>query len=160
MLCIYYGFNVIFTWVLVGAFYLIFAIITRYAFTDKDEHETLWGIGNIVTNVYIVMLAIVFILSLGVKPQYSEKMYYFASAVFAIYMAVTYVFICYYSVSSDDDEVLLFIFAATMGCFVVAATLYCAILDILKGYIQFIIMTPTYVNIFITYAIANIHDVT
>ena len=106
------------------------------------------------------MLAIVFILSLGVKLTYTEKMYHTASAIFAIYMAVTYVFICYYSMSSDDDEVILFIFAAAMGCFAMAATLYCAILDILKGCIQFIIMTPTYVNIFITYAICNIHDVT
>ena len=160
MLCIYYGFNVIFTWILVGAFYLIFAVITRYAFTDKEDHETLWSIGNIVTNVYIVMLAIVFILSLGVKPSYSEKMYHTASAIFAVYMTVAFIFICYYSVSSDDDAVLLFLFALVMGVFAMASALYCCIIDIVKGYIQFIMMTPTYVNIFIIYAICNIHDVT
>ena len=62
--------------------------------------------------------------------------------------------------SSDDDAVLLFLFALVMGVFAMASALYCCIIDIVKGYIQFIMMTPTYVNIFIIYAICNIHDVT
>lgn len=116
--------------------------------------------GNVVTNLYVIMLAVVFILSLGVKPHQAERMYQAAMAIFAIYMVVTFGFIVYYSVASDDNNVLLLILCATMGVFVIASALYCCIIEVLKGYIQFMMMMPTYVNIFVIYAICNIHDVT
>lgn len=116
--------------------------------------------GNVVTNLYVIMLAVVFILSLGVKPHQAERMYQTAMAIFALYMVVTFGFIVYYSVTSDDNNVLLLILCATMGVFVIASALYCCIIEVLKGYIQFMMMMPTYVNIFVIYAICNIHDVT
>ena len=106
------------------------------------------------------MLAIVFILSLGVMPKQAEKMYQTAMIIFAIYMVATFGFILYYSLTSDDNNVLLLMLCVTMGVFVIASTLYCCMIEVLKGYLQFMMMMPTYVNIFVIYAICNIHDIT
>ena len=131
----YYGINIAFAWVMVGAFYLIFAIITRFAFPDPDQHTELTGIGNIVTNIYIILLAVVFVLSLGVKPAQAEKMYLFISSFFAIYMIIIFAFMVNFSIASGDDSVILYIFALTIGIFSFSCVLYGCCLDVLSGLI-------------------------
>eukprot|EP00362_Geleiidae_sp_MMETSP1317_P001324 CAMPEP_0201282048 /NCGR_PEP_ID=MMETSP1317-20130820/4716_1 /ASSEMBLY_ACC=CAM_ASM_000770 /TAXON_ID=187299 /ORGANISM="Undescribed Undescribed, Strain Undescribed" /LENGTH=71 /DNA_ID=CAMNT_0047593697 /DNA_START=176 /DNA_END=391 /DNA_ORIENTATION=+ len=68
MLMIYYAINVIFAWVMVGSFYLVFAVVTRVVFPDAEDSQGLYGFGTFITNLYLVCLAVVFMLGLGVKP--------------------------------------------------------------------------------------------
>mmetsp|Transcript_9220 Transcript_9220/g.9189 ORF Transcript_9220/g.9189 Transcript_9220/m.9189 type:complete len:382 (+) Transcript_9220:1284-2429(+) len=150
----YYFVSVTFTWFMVGTFFLAFAIAMRGLFTG----DTAW-VGSWLIVLYITVIIVVIFLSLGVKPARVEEVYKIVSYAYGIFMIFTTVlmFLYIFRGLSDFNWILPFMIA-TIGIFAFVSLINRAALTVSKGAIQFILMTPTYVNVFLTYAICNIHD--
>ena len=80
---------------------------------------------------------------------------------FGVYMIFSFIVIIVFMIDTFGD----FAFFPIMGAisvvvFAIAVVMHCGIFSILRGVLQFIFLTPTYVNIFLIYANSNIHDCT
>ena len=172
---IYYLLNIMFSWVMVGSFFVVFAITAKNVL-EYDESGAGWDPGNILVNVYVGLIMCMVIISLSTRPNRVELFIKLLSGFFAVYMIIAIVLMGVYlaGISTDDKELndkekrerdlTVFIGVGTVVCFTILLIVYksqsWAALDVLKGSIHFIAMTPTYVNIFLIYAICNIHDCT
>jgi chitin synthase len=77
---LYFFANVMFTWLMVGALFVVLAVIMRFRWetngqdqTDGDEYE--WTAADYMILTYVILLITVFILSIGVKPAKVELLY-------------------------------------------------------------------------------------
>jgi len=69
-------------------------------------------------------------------------------------------FMFYYAVWEEEDFMLLALYFIGITCFILVSILHCSCGTMFKSLIHFIILTPTYVNVFIIFSMCNIHDVT
>jgi len=163
MQMLYYITNVAFAWFMVGAFFLAFALMIRKRFpdeTDDEGQEELFPIGDTLLNFYSMMIAFVLILSLGVQPNKVEEIFKFVAGIFALYMMASVYFIINFAMTETFEPMVLYVVMTTVLCFSVVPLLHCQVCLILRNIIHFLLMTPSYVNIFIIYAMCNTNDCT
>jgi len=125
---------------MVGSFYVVFAVITRVIFDEDDDDYNegeitimLYRPADVIINIYILMLAMIFIMGFGVKPRYSEAMYKVASGIFSIFMLATVAFMIYYCIDGTEDYLLLYGFLTSALVFTVAILLHGCSLYVLTG---------------------------
>lgn len=155
----YYVINVIFSWFMVGSFFLAFAIAIRKQFDDGSG--ALMNFSNWIIMSYVTLLIITFILALGVKPKRVEDAYKVIACVFGLFMLLTAGLMFKYIFENlDSNSWIIPLMITTMLIFALNTVCHCATLTILKGVFHFIFLSPSYVNMFLIYAICNIHDCT
>lgn len=163
MQMIYYITNVSFAWFMVGAFFLAFALMIRKRFPDETDDEgksELFPIGDTLLNFYSMMIAFVLILSLGVQPNRVEEIFKFVAGVFSLYMIASIYFIINFAMTETFEPMVLYVVMTTVLCFSIVPLLHCQVCLILRNIVHFLLMTPSYVNIFIIYAMSNTNDCT
>ena len=156
----YYVLNVIYTWFIVGIFCLGLVVAIRKGYKKSAYHQVL---GDCIILIYISILMVIFILSLGVKPRRIED----AFKGFAFILGCFQVFIIWlvveFSISGNLSGISNTIIASVLGTanvFALVIILNCEIVTILKGILHYLFLFPTYVNIFFIYSICNVHDCT
>jgi chitin synthase len=160
---IYYITNVAFAWFMVGAFFLAFALMIRKSFADETDAEgkaELFPIGDTLLNFYAMMIALVLILSLGVQPNRVEEIFKFVAGIFSLYMIASVYFIITFAMTETFEPMVLYVVMTTVLCFSIVPLLHCQVCLILRNILHFLLMTPSYVNIFIIYAMCNTNDCT
>ncbi|OMJ91390.1 hypothetical protein SteCoe_6072 [Stentor coeruleus] len=153
----YYVLTVLFTWVMVGSFYLAFKIVVSTTFVYNSNLKTF---GNLLIQVYLLLLIFIFVMSLGVKPNRVDSFFRVIAGVFGIYMLGTIVCTCILVLTAQYQAWVIYIILGTAGCFGMGVLFHCAAMTILKGLFHYLFLTPTYVNIFLIYSVCNIHDCT
>ena len=154
---VYFGSTILFSWVMVGSFYLFTELIFVAIFQDT-------GKGSIITltqgllSVYISMILLVFMMSLGVKTNRVQGTYTFISFAFAIYMLFTFVCTLVYTFTNTLNAFSWVLVACTIGSYTIGLLITGNVKKIIMRTVQFLAMTPVYVNVFQIYAICNIHD--
>ncbi|OMJ95812.1 hypothetical protein SteCoe_706 [Stentor coeruleus] len=171
MLMVYYSVVALFNWVLVGAFYLAFCVALRRNLDEgsvKQDLLTKWS--TPVIFLYTAVLACILITSFAVKPRRIESLYRAIMYLLGIYTYFTIFLTVYFifknekfslsDVSSWGNQLsaLLIIVGAAMFTVIILLNLNSAMKPVLKGVLSFIFLTGTYVNLFMIYAICNIHD--
>ncbi|KAI9322292.1 chitin synthase 1 [Dichotomocladium elegans] len=179
---LYNTYNMIFSWFAIGNFYLTFYILTTALSSDsldpKPFSSNIAGILHTVLNyVYCLLMIIVFIISLGNRPQGSKFLYTGSMVFFALlmgYMLFATVWITYVSVedvltATKEDILAMFrqeLFrnivisvCATYVMYFVASFLFLDPWHMFTSFIQYIFLSPSYTNILNVYAFCNIHDV-
>ncbi|KAI0972254.1 glycosyltransferase family 2 protein [Xylaria arbuscula] len=168
--------NQIFAWFAIGNFFLVFKILTHSLGGD----QLLGNAGTILSVVfewfYGVCLVTCFILSLGNRPAGSGKLYT-AMVIFwciiMIYLSFAAVFISViavkeqikdgFSVSEIFQNKVFFSLVvsllSTYGLWVIASLLAFDPWHILTSFVQYLALTPTYVNVLNVYAFCNTHDI-
>jgi chitin synthase len=174
---LYQFINMIFTWFNLGNFFLVFEILT----SSLKASNLLGTAGEILFVVfewaYLATLIICFVLALGNRPQGSNKFYltmvYFWVLIMA-YLMFASVFITVRSVQEEVEDgfkitdlftktifsTLIVSMLSTYVLWFVASFLFFDPWHMFTSLIQYILMTPSYINILNVYAFCNTHDIT
>ena len=174
----YQTFNMLFAWFAIGNFFLVFRILT----TSLDAPELLGTVGRILGVVfewlYLATLLTCFVLALGNRPQGSNKFYmtmvYFW-VVLMIYLVFASVYITVRSIQIETKDnkftvsdlfknqlffTLIVSLLSTYVLWFVISFLFFDPWHLFTSFIQYLMLTPTYINILNVYAFCNTHDIT
>jgi len=172
---LYQVFNLVFSWFAMANYLIAFVILA----TALESYLKNIHIFNIILEyVYVGLLIMCFLLSLGNRPQGSKWGYTFAFIGFAlitIYMTFAALFLAVkgiqnIAVSSDGLTLgtffsntlfrnIIISLVATLGLYVFASLLHFEPWHMITSFIQYLLMAPSYINVLNVYAFANVHDV-
>ncbi|EFW17326.1 Chitin synthase, class 1 [Coccidioides posadasii str. Silveira] len=175
---IYQTINMLFAWFAIGNFFLVFRILT----TSLGTKDLLGQVGNVLGVVfewlYLATLVTCFVLALGNRPQGSNKLYMTMTCFWVIIMIYLTFAAIYVTVRSIQHEVAdgSFSFSAifsnlqffsmivslmsTYVLWLVASILFFDPWHMFTSFLQYILLTPTYINVLNIYAFCNTHDIT
>lgn len=174
---VYQTISMIFAWFALGNFFLVFRILTA---SLQNELGTAGKVLFIVFEwLYIAVLITCFILSLGNRPQGSNKWYmsmvYFWCIIMT-YLMFASIFISVRSVQGQiaankgfnfadlfRDRIFATLIISLLSTYVMWFLVSIIFLDpwhMFTSFLQYLLMTPTYINILNVYAFCNTHDIT
>ena len=155
---IYYICSVVYTWFIVGGFCLALTIALKKKYKGNNE-----VVGDVLILVYISVIIVIFIASLGVKPRRVEDFFKGLAFVLGLYQIYTFYLVASFIVTLDienDPVVVAITIGSTVGLLGFIVVVNCEVITILKGVLHYVFLIPTYVNIFFIYSICNVHDCT
>lgn len=174
---LYQTISMLFAWFAIGNFFLVFRILTQSLGGDL----LLKTAGNVLAVVfewaYLATLITCFVLALGNRPQGSNRFYmtmvYFWVVIMA-YLMFASVFITVRSIQEETKDgftasdlftntlfsTLIVSMLSTYVLYFVASFLFLDPWHMFTSFIQYLLLTPTYINILNVYAFCNTHDVT
>ncbi|OMJ95124.1 hypothetical protein SteCoe_1486 [Stentor coeruleus] len=167
LLMIYYAFVLVFNFVLVGAFYLAFAIGLKKFFEETSGNmEKLQTKSTAFIVFYMTLLMIILVGSFSVSPRMMRSCYKCISILFSLYTIGTIFLILYFIYLNNDfqndgwkSSTSMSLIALSLVILIITIMLNCeSICSISRGILYFVLLTGTYANIFTIYAICNIHD--
>ncbi|KAG9239628.1 chitin synthase 1 [Amylocarpus encephaloides] len=170
--------NMIFAWFQLGNFFLVFHILTT-SLGDKDSLNTVGVVLGVVFEwLYLFTLLTCFVLALGNRPQGSNRAYmamvYFW-AIIMMYLMFASIFITVKSIQKETADgqfavsdifknktfyTLIISLASTYLLWFVVSFLFFDPWHMFTSFIQYLLLTPTYINILNVYAFCNTHDIT
>ena len=153
----YYVVGILFSWVMVGSFYMAIKIVVEQTI---DYKSSFFVASDSLILAYFMLLIFVFVMALGVRPGRVENLYKVIAVIFGIFMLMTIICTAVFVASLKYDLWVVYLIAATAGSFAIGIVLHCAIVPVLQGIFHYLFLTPTYVNIFLIYSICNTHDCT
>ncbi|PGH35279.1 chitin synthase C [[Emmonsia] crescens] len=175
---IYQTINMLFAWFAIGNFFLVFHILTKSLGAANLLGEAGRILGVVFEWLYLATLMTSFILALGNRPQGSNKFYmtmvYFWIGIM-IYLSFAAIFITVKSIqaeTADGDFSFTSIFSnyqflsmivslmSTYVLWIVASLLFFDPWHMITCFLQYILLTPTYINVLNIYAFCNTHDIT
>ncbi|KAM3075045.1 hypothetical protein ACMFMG_007495 [Clarireedia jacksonii] len=174
----YQTISMIFAWFGLANFFLVFHILT----TSLGNDDLLGKVGTILGVVfewlYLFTLLTCFILALGNRPQGTNKVYmsmvYFW-IVIMIYLMFASIFITVKSIQTQLAKnqfnwtdiiknqifyTLIISLASTYLLWFISSFLFFDPWHMFTSFIQYLLLTPTYINILNVYAFCNTHDIT
>lgn len=181
---IYNAVQLLFTWTSLANFYLAFFFLVSSAtsepktdafnfLADGAGHEVF----EVVLKVYIGTLFLIVICSLGNRPQGSKWTYVFAiilfglcnvitlwCAAYTVYLAVPHTLKDWKNFGSLVENNTTFrdiviSLAATYGLYFFSSFIHLEPWHMFTSFLQYMFWLPSYVNILMTYAMCNLHDV-
>ncbi|PYH69889.1 chitin synthase class I [Aspergillus vadensis CBS 113365] len=177
---IYQTINMLFAWfgITQGNFFLVFHILTEYL-GDDDLLGTVGKVLGVVFEwLYLATLVTCFVLALGNRPGGSNKFYmtmvYFWIGIM-IYLAFAAVFVTVKSIQSQVQESgftfsdlftnyqffsIIVSLGSTYVMWFLASFIFMDPWHMFTSFIQYILLTPTYINVLNIYAFCNTHDIT
>lgn len=182
---IYNAVQLVFTWTSLANFYLAFFFLVSSATsnTQTDAFNFLSaGAGRdvfeIFLNLYIGIIFVVLVCSLGNRPQGSKWMYTIAiflfglcniitmwCAGFTVYLAVPHTAQGWHNLpelirTNRTLQEIVVALLATYGLYFVSSFMHFEPWHMFTSFIQYLFLLPSYVNILMMYAMCNLHDVT
>jgi chitin synthase len=174
----YQTINMLFAWFAIGNFFLVFRLLTSSLGSPGPLGTTGTVLGVVFEFVYLGTLLYCFILSMGNRPQGSKKSY-LAMVIFwsilMIWLTFASIFLTVKSIQAEiatkDFSIntifnnstffgLIVSLASTYVLWFVASFLFFDPWHMFTCFIQYIVLTPTYINVLNIYAFCNTHDIT
>ncbi|EAW11602.1 chitin synthase I [Aspergillus clavatus NRRL 1] len=175
---IYQTINMIFAWFNIGNFFLVFHILTKYL-GDEDLLGTVGKVLGVVFEwLYLATLVTCFVLSLGNRPGGSNKFYmtmvYFWIGIM-IYLTFAAIFVTVKSIQKEVAEnsftvgdlfsnkqffSIIVSLGSTYVMWFLASLIFFDPWHMFTSFIQYMLLTPTYINVLNIYAFCNTHDIT
>ncbi|KZT08571.1 glycosyltransferase family 2 protein [Laetiporus sulphureus 93-53] len=183
---IYNAVQLLFTWISLANFYLTFYFLVGTATSgNSTENAFSWisksagaAVFEVFLKLYIALIFVVTVCSLGNRPQGSKWIYAFCMllfgfcnvltlwcAAYTVYEAVPHTlsgwkdFDNLIETSSTFRDIVISL-AATYGCYFLSSFIYLEPWHMFTSFIQYMFLLPSYVNILMMYAMCNLHDVT
>ncbi|KAG2022801.1 chitin synthase [Coprinopsis cinerea AmutBmut pab1-1] len=182
---IYNAVQLLFTWTSLANFYLAFFFLVSSATAEgsTDAFNFLsTGAGKIVfqifLNLYIGLLFVVLVCSLGNRPQGSKWTYTIAMFLFGLCNIITTwcaAYTVYLAVPHDIEgwrnfpelfkenrtlQEIVVAVLATYGMYFISSFIHFEPWHMFTSFAQYMFLLPSYVNILMMYAMCNLHDVT
>ncbi|CAD6567684.1 MAG: Chitin synthase, class 1 [Cyphobasidiales sp. Tagirdzhanova-0007] len=179
---VYQLFQQLFAWFGLGNYFIAFSILTN-SLTD-ESFGLPWAkyVNSVLHYIYLGLLVMCFLMAMGNRPQGSKRMFTFAMVCFALitsYMTFAAFFIAVKGILNEKHEIeqnggkfdVTTIFAnsifraiilsmlATYGLWLYASIIFFEPWHMFTSFIQYILLSPTYINIIAVYAMCNVHDV-
>ncbi|OQV10046.1 hypothetical protein CLAIMM_14099 isoform 2 [Cladophialophora immunda] len=174
----YQTINMLFAWFAIGNFFLVFRLLTASLGSPGPLGKTGTVLGVIFEFIYLGTLLYCFILSMGNRPQGSKKSY-LAMVIFwsilMIWLTFASIFLTVKSIQTEVSQKdfsfstifnnstffgLIVSLASTYVLWFVASFLFFDPWHMFTCFIQYIVLTPTYINVLNIYAFCNTHDIT
>ncbi|KAI8918814.1 chitin synthase-domain-containing protein [Entophlyctis helioformis] len=180
----YNAVNLGFTWISLANFYLSFYFLCSIA---KDVNPKNLPLGpntdvifDFVRELYIFAIVAIFISSLSNRPQGSKWLYYSLSVMFSLIMCLMLylggytIYTAVIDFKDRDDSKQTFIeyfrsttvfrdlvvsVLSTYGLYFVSSVIHLDPWHCITSMVQYLLILPTYVNIFMIYSFCNLHDV-
>lgn len=175
---IYQLLNLLVSWFSLGSYYLVFRILTCYL-AESDSH---FSPGNALSVfflwLYMASLTTTFVLSFGNKPKGTKKFYLVIVIFFGILMAYMIFATIWMSVRSIQGLIggdgtfewkmifeetkfrnLIIAMLSTYVLYFMGFLLFLQPQHMLTSFIQYLLLSPSYVNVLNIYAFCNIHDI-
>ena len=175
---LYQTINMLFAWFAIGNFFLVFHILTNSLGASNLLGRTGNALGVVFEWTYLATLLTCFVLALGNRPQGSKKLYmsmvYFW-VVIMLYLMFATIFITVRSIQIETEKngfhasdifknnlffTLIVSMASTYVLWFVISFLFFDPWHLFTSFIQYLLLTPTYINILNVYAFCNTHDIT
>ncbi|KAK0233571.1 chitin synthase [Armillaria fumosa] len=181
----YNAVQLVFTWTSLANFYLAFFFLVSSATSDtsNDAFNFLGGnagktVFEVFLKLYIALLFVVLVCSLGNRPQGSKWTYTLAILLFGLCNVITVwcaAWTVYLNVPhtvegwKDFPELvkntpalqdIVISLAATYGLYFISSFMHFEPWHMFTSFIQYMFLLPSYVNILMMYAMCNLHDVT
>ncbi|KAI9485571.1 MAG: chitin synthase 1 [Benjaminiella poitrasii] len=183
---IYNMISLIFGWFSVGNFFIAFYLITKsLAAPDVDPFGNGWGgrIADICKYIYAFLLFVIFICSMGNRPQGSKFLFMaclIGFAVIMVYMLFCSSWLIYKGIQLAGEKYswtydtstnfrmamndpglrnMVISLGSTYGIYFIASCLHCQPLHMLTSFLPYLLLLPGYINILNIYAFCNTHDV-
>ncbi|CAG9335226.1 unnamed protein product [Blepharisma stoltei] len=159
---LYFGATTVFQWFLIGSFFLVFAFTVRNIPNSSLNSESdLFTPQNVIIIVYMSILLMTLLTSLGTRPQKIPGLLYTITTIYGIYMIFIMALVIMYLYDHDFFSTWVYILSVlTAATFIINIAINWSFKSILRGIIQYIFLTPTYVNVFLMHAMCNLHDCT
>jgi len=181
---IYNAVQLVFTWTSLANFYLAFFFLVSSATTPNADAFNFLSEGagkavfEVFLNLYIGLLFVVLVCSLGNRPQGSKWIYTISMFLFGIcnvittwcagytvYLAVPHTVAGWKDILNliKDNKALqdiVIALLATYGMYLISSLMHFEPWHMLTSFIQYMFLLPSYVNILMMYAMCNLHDVT
>lgn len=171
---LYLFFNTLLSWFSLSSYFLVFRILTLSIATT---YKSVFGVLSVVFLwLYGVCLLSTFILSLGNKPK-STELYYVVTfiffAVLMIYMMFCSVFMSVKSFENllKEDHItfhglftqetfrdMVISLGSTVCLYIASSVIYLQPWHMLTSFVQYLLLSPSYVNVLNIYAFCNVHD--
>ncbi|KAI8819656.1 chitin synthase-domain-containing protein [Fimicolochytrium jonesii] len=174
----YNGVNLLFSWFALGNFYLAFHFLMQNVPFGEVANKI---VSQIVPQLYLFALIAIFVSSLGNRPQGTKFLYHSLVIGFGLIM-ILMLFLAISAVKAsletaiteiDKPEVTLFHYfftngtfrdlvvslLSTYGLYITASLAHADWYHMVTCLPQYLILTPTYINVFMIYAFCNLHDV-
>jgi len=176
---LYNAIVMIFTFLGPANFYLAFFFLASSSVQNPD-HDPFGGQGKnvleILTNIYLALLFVIIICSLGNRPQGSRLMYIGSIVVFAALFAValycagwTIYLVVPHTLAGWKDFGALFdkpafrdiviSLGSTYGLYIYASFLHAEPWHLFTSFFQYMLLLPSTINILSIYSFCNLHDV-
>ncbi|KAF0508964.1 glycosyltransferase family 2 protein [Gigaspora margarita] len=181
---IYNSIQLIFNWFSLANFYLAFVFLIQFT-TSNPTTDLFNGYGDnlfdAARSLYLVIIVIIFICSMGNRPQGTKLIYILCIVLFAIimpFMLYCSIYIMhltvYKAVPPLDFSNLLKIqealknaafcdiiisVALTYLLYLFSSFIYCEPWHMLTCLVQYLLLVPSYMNVLMIYAFCNTHDV-
>ncbi|KAF8512708.1 chitin synthase 2 [Gautieria morchelliformis] len=183
---IYNAIQLIFTWTSLANFYLAFFFVVQAATSEKNDAFNFLskGAGNqvfeVILKLYLALLFMMIVCSLGNRPQGSKWTYTFAIVLFGlvncitlwcaawtVYLAVPHTLAGWkdfghlVETNATFREIASVIsLAATYGLYLFSSILHFEPWHMFTSFLQYMFLLPTCDSILVMYAMCNLHDVT
>ncbi|KAG1858160.1 glycosyltransferase family 2 protein [Suillus subluteus] len=154
--------NMVFSWFGIGNFYLFFVVLSS-SLEDKSFGVPSIKYFNAVVQYFLASIIIAcFLLSMGNKPKAAHRKYLLASlflAVLMVYLIIASVLCGIAAYSQAGGGVVLLSVAITYGVYVLSSLLAFDPWHMLTSFVQYLLLSPTYMNILSIYAFSNLDDI-
>ena len=181
MFYIYYVINSAFSFIIVGMFYSSFSIMIRDFMESNDPISRDDPTGNtplvrIFEALYLLLIIWMLLLSLSVNVKLAGCQITLISVISGLLMFFFIILAYFYFLGNlsdaltgnneDSNQTVAIIILVSMGVVIFSQIIplcincKCNLCKIILGFISYLFLTPTYVNMFIVYSFCNIHDVT
>ncbi|KAI8145703.1 chitin synthase 2 [Fennellomyces sp. T-0311] len=177
--------NLIFSWFSLGNFYIVFYIMTASMYSEslkpKPFSATIASALHTALNyTYILLLIIQFIIAMGNRPQGFKWAYTLSIMFFAVLMGYILFCTCWITVAgvlsaihdadgSTDDLIAIIgqssfrqVIISALSTYVlywVASLLFLDPWHMITSFVQYLFLSPSYINVLNIYAFCNTHDV-
>ncbi|GMM30452.1 chitin synthase [Martiniozyma asiatica (nom. inval.)] len=171
--------NLLVSWFSLGSYFLVFRILTVYL----AESDVNFPPGNILSVfflwLYLASLTTTFVLSFGNKPKGTKTFYLVIVVFFAVLMAYMIFATIFMSIKSITDIIdensqhfnwksvfveskfrnIIISIVSTYVLYLVGFIIFLQPQHMLTCSIQYLLLSPSYVNVLNIYAFCNIHDI-
>ncbi|CAI4712284.1 BDF_1d_G0045140.mRNA.1.CDS.1 [Saccharomyces cerevisiae] len=170
----YLFFNTLISWFSLSSFFLVFRILT--VSIALAYHSAFNVLSVIFLWLYGICTLSTFILSLGNKPKSTEKFYVLTCVIFAvmmIYMIFCSIFMSVKSfqnilkndtisfeglITTEAFRDIVISLGSTYCLYLISSIIYLQPWHMLTSFIQYILLSPSYINVLNIYAFCNVHD--
>lgn len=174
----YQAFVLLYSWFNIANFFLVFHILTASLGDDSVGFAPGKVLGVVLTWVYAACILLTFILSFGNRPKGARYLFDFIVTIYALIMAYILFAVIFISVKSIEYSIcanggfeakllvtnstfrdIIISLLATYVLYILASLIFLDPWHMLTSFLQYTLLSPSYINVFNVYAFCNTHDI-
>lgn len=165
------------SWFSLSSFFLVFRILTLSVAISFPQYRVFRVFSVLFLWLYGLSVLITFILSLGNKPKGTSKFYlstFIFFAVLMVYMLACSIYMAVFSIQNIVSEGsktlkglitkqtfrdLVISLGSTYALYLLSSIVYLHPMHMLTSFVQYVLLSPSYINVLNIYAFCNVHDI-